>query len=180
MSGLPLTQNPASLPVMVWIYGGGFNTGGTSEARQDGQFLAHRNVVVVSMNYRLGIFGFFVHPALTAESPHHASGNYGLHGSGGRHRMGASATSRPSEATRTTSPSLANPPDHSLSARRWLRRSPGTSSREPSAKAAQPSTAPASALSRAKPVSSATPNSPRPSCTPLPSPSFASFRPMIW
>ena len=63
---------------MVWIYGGGFTTGGTSEARQDGQFLANRNVVVVSMNYRLGIFGFFVHPALTAESPHHASGNYGL------------------------------------------------------------------------------------------------------
>jgi para-nitrobenzyl esterase len=74
----PAGAKPGSLPVMVWIYGGGFNTGGTSEARQDGQFLAHRNVVVVSMNYRLGIFGFFVHPALTAESPHHASGNYGL------------------------------------------------------------------------------------------------------
>jgi para-nitrobenzyl esterase len=74
----PAGAKPGSLPVMVWIYGGGFNAGGTSEARQDGQFLAHRNVVVVSMNYRLGIFGFFVHPALTAESPHHASGNYGL------------------------------------------------------------------------------------------------------
>ena len=74
----PVGAKPGSLPVMVWIYGGGFNSGGTSEARQDGQFLAHRNVVVVSMNYRLGIFGFFVHPALTAESPHHASGNYGL------------------------------------------------------------------------------------------------------
>jgi para-nitrobenzyl esterase len=68
----------AKLPVMVWIYGGGFTSGGTSERRQDGQFLARRNVVVVSMNYRLGIFGFFVHPGLTAESPHHASGNYGL------------------------------------------------------------------------------------------------------
>jgi para-nitrobenzyl esterase len=74
----PAGAKPASLPVMVWIYGGGFNSGGTSEARQDGQFLAHRNVVVVSMNYRLGIFGFFTHPELTAESPHHASGNYGL------------------------------------------------------------------------------------------------------
>jgi para-nitrobenzyl esterase len=63
---------------MVWIYGGGYNSGGTSEARQDGQFLAHRNVVIVSMNYRLGILGFFAHPELTAESPHHASGNYGL------------------------------------------------------------------------------------------------------
>ena len=63
---------------MVWIYGGGFRAGGTSEPRQDGQFLAQRNVVIVSMNYRLGIFGFFVHPELVAESPHRASGNYGL------------------------------------------------------------------------------------------------------
>jgi para-nitrobenzyl esterase len=69
---------PARLPVMVWIYGGGFSTGGTSEYRQDGQFLAHRNVLVVSMNYRLGIFGFFTHPELAAQSPHHAAGNYGL------------------------------------------------------------------------------------------------------
>ncbi|MBV8632211.1 MAG: carboxylesterase family protein [Silvibacterium sp.] len=74
----PADAKPGSLPVMVWIYGGGFTSGSTSEARQDGQFLAHKNVVVVSMNYRLGIFGFFVHPELTAESPHHASGNYGL------------------------------------------------------------------------------------------------------
>jgi para-nitrobenzyl esterase len=74
----PANAKPGTLPVMVWIYGGGFVSGGTSENRQDGQFLAHRNVVVVSMNYRLGIFGFFAHPELTAESPHHASGNYGL------------------------------------------------------------------------------------------------------
>jgi para-nitrobenzyl esterase len=74
----PVNAKKASLPVMVWIYGGGFAAGGTSEARQDGQFLAHRNVVIVSMNYRLGIFGFFVHPGLAAESPHRASGNYGL------------------------------------------------------------------------------------------------------
>jgi para-nitrobenzyl esterase len=74
----PAGAKPGTLPVMVWIYGGGFVSGGTSENRQDGQFLAHRNVVVVSMNYRLGIFGFFAHPGLTAESPHHASGNYGL------------------------------------------------------------------------------------------------------
>jgi para-nitrobenzyl esterase len=74
----PADAKPGSLPVMVWIYGGGFVSGSTSEARQDGQFLAHRNVVIVSMNYRMGIFGFMVHPELTAESPHHASGNYGL------------------------------------------------------------------------------------------------------
>jgi para-nitrobenzyl esterase len=68
----------AKLPVMVWIYGGGFQAGATSEPRQDGEFLAHRGVVIVSMNYRLGILGFFAHPELTKESPHHASGNYGL------------------------------------------------------------------------------------------------------
>jgi para-nitrobenzyl esterase len=72
------TKKDVLRPVMVWIYGGGFTTGGTSEERQDGQFLAHRGVVVVSMNYRLGIFGFFAHPELTSESPAHASGNYGL------------------------------------------------------------------------------------------------------
>ena len=80
----PADANPtnskkfAGLPVMVWIYGGGYQTGGTSENRQDGEFLAHRGVIVVSMNYRLGIFGFFAHPELTAESGNHASGNYGL------------------------------------------------------------------------------------------------------
>jgi para-nitrobenzyl esterase len=75
---VPAGARPGSLPVMVWIYGGGYVTGGTSEHRQDGQFLAHKDVVVVSMNYRLGIFGFLAHPELTAESEHHASGNYGL------------------------------------------------------------------------------------------------------
>jgi len=74
----PANAKPGTLPVMVWVYGGGFTAGSTSESRQDGQFLAHRNVVIVSMNYRLGIFGFFAHPQLTAESSHHASGNYGL------------------------------------------------------------------------------------------------------
>jgi para-nitrobenzyl esterase len=74
----PKTSADAKLPVMVWIYGGGFQAGATSEPRQDGEHLAHKGVVVVSMNYRLGIFGFFSHPELTKESPHHASGNYGL------------------------------------------------------------------------------------------------------
>ena len=63
---------------MVWIYGGGFVAGGSSEPRQDGLNLAKKGVIVVSMNYRLGIFGFFSHPELTQESEHHASGNYGL------------------------------------------------------------------------------------------------------
>ena len=65
-------------PVMVWIHGGGFVTGSASEPRQDGEKLAARGVVLVSLNYRLGVFGFFSHPELTRESGRNASGNQGL------------------------------------------------------------------------------------------------------
>jgi len=75
---VPAKPTGAKLPVMVWIYGGGFVAGTTSEARQDGSHLAEQGVIVVSMNYRLGIFGFFVHPELAKESGHNAAGNYGL------------------------------------------------------------------------------------------------------
>jgi para-nitrobenzyl esterase len=75
---VPAKTPGAKLPVMVWIYGGGFVAGSTSEARQDGTNLAQQGVVVVSMNYRLGVFGFFVHPELAKESGHNAAGNYGL------------------------------------------------------------------------------------------------------
>jgi para-nitrobenzyl esterase len=67
------------LAVMVWIHGGGFQTGSASEPRQDGEMLARRNVVVVSMNYRLGVFGFLGHPELSREIGPKTSGNYGLH-----------------------------------------------------------------------------------------------------
>lgn len=66
------------LPVLAYVYGGGFMAGDSSEKRYDGAALARRGIVVVTMNYRLGVFGFFSHPELTAGSPHHASGNYGL------------------------------------------------------------------------------------------------------
>jgi para-nitrobenzyl esterase len=66
------------LPVMVWIHGGGNYAGTASSANFDGQNLASHGVVLVSANYRLTIFGFLAHPELTRESPHHASGNYGL------------------------------------------------------------------------------------------------------
>ena len=66
------------LPVMVWIHGGGFTRGSGISDAYNGENFAHKGVVLVTINYRLGIFGFFVHPALTAESEHHASGNYAL------------------------------------------------------------------------------------------------------
>lgn len=66
------------LPVLVYFYGGGFIAGDGSEPRYDGESMARRGVVVVTLNYRLGLFGFLAHPDLSAESPERASGNYGL------------------------------------------------------------------------------------------------------
>ena len=68
----------AGLPVLVYFYGGGFVAGDGSEPRYDGESMAKRGIVVVTMSYRLGVFGFFSHPELTAESPNRASGNYAL------------------------------------------------------------------------------------------------------
>jgi len=65
------------LPVMVWIHGGGFVNGGSSPAVYDGSAFARRGVVFVSLNHRLGRFGFFAHPALTRETPDAPLGNYG-------------------------------------------------------------------------------------------------------
>ena len=65
-------------PVIVWIYGGGFGSGGSAAPIYDGEAMAKKGIVFVSINYRVGIFGFFAHPELTKESGHHASGNYGL------------------------------------------------------------------------------------------------------
>jgi para-nitrobenzyl esterase len=66
------------LPVLVWIYGGGFNAGATSIPVHDGAKLARRGVVLVSIAYRVGILGFHAQRELSAESPRHVSGNYGL------------------------------------------------------------------------------------------------------
>jgi para-nitrobenzyl esterase len=65
-------------PVMVWIYGGGFITGGAAAPGYSGEALAKKGIIFVSFNYRLGVFGFLAHPGLSAEDPHHASGNYAL------------------------------------------------------------------------------------------------------
>jgi len=66
------------LPVLVWIYGGGFNSGSAACKVYDGKALAKQGIVYVSINYRVGAFGFMAHPDLTKEAPHHSSGNYGL------------------------------------------------------------------------------------------------------
>jgi para-nitrobenzyl esterase len=65
-------------PVMVWFHGGGNYAGTASGDNFDGESLARHGVVLVTVNYRLTVFGFLAHPELTKESPHHASGNYGL------------------------------------------------------------------------------------------------------
>jgi para-nitrobenzyl esterase len=75
---MPAVPEQPKLPVMVWVHGGGFVAGATSEPRQDAGTLSKKGVMVVTMNYRLGIFGFFSHPDLARESGHKASGNYGL------------------------------------------------------------------------------------------------------
>ena len=65
-------------PVMVWIHGGSLRTGEAGSGLYDGAALARKGVVVVSLNYRLNVLGYLAHPQLSAESPHGASGNYGL------------------------------------------------------------------------------------------------------
>jgi para-nitrobenzyl esterase len=65
-------------PVLVYFYGGGLVAGDGSEPRYDGESMAQKGIVAVTVNYRLGAFGFLAHPELTKESPNHASGNYGL------------------------------------------------------------------------------------------------------
>lgn len=74
----PAARARAGLPVMVFVHGGGLVIGSGAERVYDGAALARRGVVVVTTNYRLGVPGFLAHPALTAESPHHSSGNYAL------------------------------------------------------------------------------------------------------
>ena len=71
----PTRAGGEPLPVMVWIHGGGMTIGSGSQRSYDGEHLAEKGVVVVTINYRLNIFGFFAHPDLSAESEHGVSGN---------------------------------------------------------------------------------------------------------
>lgn len=74
----PAKRPGERLPVLVYYYGGGFQAGDGSEPRYDGESMARKGIVTVTLSYRLGVFGFLAHPELTAESPNHASGNYAL------------------------------------------------------------------------------------------------------
>jgi para-nitrobenzyl esterase len=74
----PAKSAKEHLPVIVWIYGGGYNNGSASMPLYWGDRLAHKGVIVVTIAYRLGPLGFLAHPELTRESPHRSSGNYGL------------------------------------------------------------------------------------------------------
>jgi len=74
----PARTDHDKLPVMVWIHGGGFASGSGGAPHYDGSSLARQGAVVVTINYRLGPFGFLAHPLLSKESPHEVSGNYGF------------------------------------------------------------------------------------------------------
>jgi para-nitrobenzyl esterase len=74
----PVRKAPEGLPVLVYIYGGGFVAGDGSEPRYDGASMAEKGIISLTVNYRLNVFGFLSHPELSAESPYSASGNYGL------------------------------------------------------------------------------------------------------
>ena len=75
----PAKTGEEKLPVMMWMHGGGVQSGYSHEIEFDGDAFCRRGVILVTINYRLNILGYFAHPELSAESPHGASGNYGLH-----------------------------------------------------------------------------------------------------
>ena len=74
----PAKSAKEKVPVLVWIYGGGFSFGSTAEPGYNGEKLAKKGVVLVSIAYRVGQLGFLAHPELSAENPNHVSGNYGI------------------------------------------------------------------------------------------------------
>lgn len=74
----PANSSKERLPVLVYFYGGGLMAGDGSEPRYDGESMAQKGIVSITVNYRLTVFGFFSHPELSKESPTHSSGNYGF------------------------------------------------------------------------------------------------------
>jgi carboxylesterase 2 len=84
-----------NLPVYYWIYGGRYEMGSGDVKTYDGSGLAIKDVIVVTVNYRVGAFGYFAHPELSAESPHNSSGNYGTLDQIAGLKVSASITSSP-------------------------------------------------------------------------------------
>lgn len=74
----PAESPDEKLPVMIWLHGGGFSTGTGAQSLYDGMNLARKGIVLVTINYRLGLLGYLCHPLLSMESPNSVSGNYGL------------------------------------------------------------------------------------------------------
>jgi para-nitrobenzyl esterase len=74
----PASASGKKLPVLVYFYGGGMVAGDGSEARYDGETMAKKGIVSLTVNYRLGVFGLLAHPELSKEASYHASGNYAL------------------------------------------------------------------------------------------------------
>jgi para-nitrobenzyl esterase len=74
----PAQSRNAHLPVLFWVFGGGYQNGSAANPMYDGEALAQKGIIVVNFNFRVGAIGFLAHPALTAEAPYHSSGNYGM------------------------------------------------------------------------------------------------------
>ena len=104
----PATDAAARLPVMVWIHGGGYQAGASHEPRHDGVRLARNGVVLITINYRLGVFGFFAHPALVEGRPAREFGQLRRCSTWWRRCSGYATTSRHSAATPATSRSSAS------------------------------------------------------------------------
>ena len=118
------------LPVFVWYFGGGLQVGYPAEMEFDGERLARRGIVVVTINYRVNVFGFLAHPQITAEQPD-APANFGHLDQQAATRW-VKRNSRPSAATRRRSPSAASPRAAAASAPSWPRRRTRACSRTPS------------------------------------------------
>ena len=120
----PAENATAKLPVMVWIHGGALTRGAGSLGVYDGEALARRGVVLVTINYRLGPFGYLAHPALSRESSHGSSGNYGVLDQIAALQWVSRNIARLRRRSRAASRSSANRPARGASARWWLRHWP--------------------------------------------------------
>ena len=128
-------------PVIVWIHPGGYTSGSGASPGTDGEALAKKGAVVVTINYRLGVLGFFAHPELTKKSDRGASGNYALMDQTAALEW-VQKTSQASAAIPNASQSTAIPPALPASAISWVLREPKGYSSAPLPKAVPGSASP--------------------------------------